>query len=116
MFLLTFKLPSKIYVIFQNLQSLVFIQDYSEPSPMSNTLLTLTHLICPKKEVFLFFWFSDKETERSKTLSNLSTESRVQILTHFVVVLLHSANHISPLQRVIRLLVFDTGTIMLVKN
>lgn len=49
-------------------------------------------------------------------LSNLSTESRVQILMHFVVVFLHGANHISPLQRVIRLLVFDTGTIMLVKN
>lgn len=42
---MTFKLPSEIYVICQYPENLVFIQDYSEPSPMSNTLHTVIYLI-----------------------------------------------------------------------
>lgn len=52
MLLLTFKLFSKIYVIFQ-----IFVCGYPEPGPMSNTLQTVIHLISPEKEVFYYFDF-----------------------------------------------------------
>lgn len=57
MFLLTFKLVSKIYAVFQSFVNLVFIYGYPEPGPMSDTLQTVIHLISPEKEVFCYFDF-----------------------------------------------------------
>lgn len=65
-------------MFFQYPENLLFIQDYSEQNPMSNTKHTLTHLNLTQTQerYFYYFDFTAKDMEGSKMLSNLSTESR----------------------------------------